>query len=52
MANTLNEQNVGEDEGPTEKMRDDEKTESGVVVPGAQKPDNKDIKDEKGLNTE
>ena len=48
----------GDDEGPTEKLRDDEKSESGEMVPGAegvpgaQKPDNTDIKDEKGLNTE
>jgi hypothetical protein len=47
-----------EDKGPTEKLRDDEKSESGVLVPeesgvpGAQKPDNAEIKDEKGLNTE
>jgi hypothetical protein len=58
MPNTINEQNVGDDEGPTEKMRDEEKSETGVIVPGAegvpgaQKPDNEDIKDEKGLNTE
>ena len=49
---------AGDDEGPTEKLRDDEKSESGEMVPGAegvpgaQKPDNADIKDEKGLNTE
>jgi hypothetical protein len=44
--------------GPTEKLRDEEKSESGTLVPGdagvpgAQKPDNENIKDEKGLNTE
>jgi len=49
---------VGDDEGPTEKLRDEEKSESGEIVPGAegvpgaQKPGNEDIKDEKGLNTE
>ena len=49
---------AGDDEGPTEKLRDDEKSKSGEMVPGpegvpgAQKPDNTDIKDEKGLNTE
>jgi hypothetical protein len=48
----------GEDEGPTEKLRDEEKSDAGKVVPGAegvpgaQKPDNEAIKDEKGLNTE
>jgi hypothetical protein len=47
-----------DDKGPTEKLRDDEKSESGVLVPeesgvpGAQKPDSAEIKDEKGLNTE
>jgi hypothetical protein len=49
---------VNEDEGPTEKLRDEQKSEAGEVVPGAegvpgaQKPDNESIKDEKGLNTE
>lgn len=47
-----------DDKGPTEKLRDDEKSESGVLVPeesgvpGVQKPGNAEIKDEKGLNTE
>ena len=54
----VNQPIAGDDEGPTEKMRDEAKAESGVIVPGAegvpgaQKPDNEDIKDEKGLNTE
>jgi len=49
---------TSDDKGPTEKLRDDEKSESGVLVPeeagvpGAQKPENEEIKDEKGLNTE
>ena len=44
--------------GPTEKLRDEEKSETGALmpgdagVPGSQKPGNEDIKDEKGLNTE
>ena len=48
----------GDDEGPTEKLRDDQKSDSGEMVPGAegvpgaQKTDNAEIKDEKGLNTE
>ena len=46
------------DKGPTEKLRDEAKSETGTLVPrdagvpGAQKPDNEDIKEEKGLNTE
>ena len=58
MPNTVNGQIAGDDEGPTEKLRDEEKSETGELVPGAegvpgaQKPDNEDIKDEKGLNTE
>ena len=46
------------EKGPTEKLRDEEKVETGSLVPGdegvpgAQKPGNEDIKDEKGLNTE
>jgi hypothetical protein len=47
-----------DDKGPTEKLRDEEKSESGELVPGeegvpgAQKPDNEGINNEKGLNTE
>jgi hypothetical protein len=58
MQDTGNEPIAGDDEGPTEKLRDEEKSEAGAIVPGAegvpgaQKPDNEDIKDEKGLNTE
>ncbi|MDQ1728671.1 MAG: hypothetical protein QOD33_796 [Pyrinomonadaceae bacterium] len=49
---------VEADKGPTEKLRDEEKSETGKLVPGvagvpgAQKQDNEDIKEEKGLNTE
>lgn len=49
---------IDDEKGPTEKLRDDEKSESGEVVPGetgvpgAQNPDSEEIKDEKGLNTE
>lgn len=49
---------VEADKGPTEKLRDDEKSDTGALVPGeegvpgAQKPGNEEIKDEKGLNTE
>jgi hypothetical protein len=58
MQNTVKQPGVGDDEGPTETLRDEEKSETGEIVPGAegvpgvQKPDNEDIKDEKGLNTE
>lgn len=58
MENAVKQPIAGDDEGPTEKLRDEEKSESGEVVPGpegvpgAQKPGDEDIKDEKGLNTE
>ncbi len=44
--------------GPTEELRDDEKSDEGGLVPGeqgvpgAQKPGSEQIKNEKGLNTE
>lgn len=47
-----------DDKGPTEKLRDDQKSDAGDLVtedagtPGAQRPDNEDIKDEKSPNTE
>ena len=46
-----------DDKGPTEKLRDDAKSDAGKLVPesgvpGAQKPNNEEIKDEKGPNTE
>jgi hypothetical protein len=46
------------DKGPTEKMRDEAKSEDERVVteeagvPGAQKPGDEEIKDEKKPNTE
>jgi hypothetical protein len=58
MQDTVKQKSDGDDEGPTEKLRDEEKSETGELVPGAegvpgaQKPENDDIKDEKGLNTE
>jgi hypothetical protein len=58
MQDTVKQKSDGDEEGPTEKLRDEEKSETGELVPGAegvpgaQKPDNEDIKDEKGLNTE
>jgi hypothetical protein len=58
MQDTVKQKSDSDEEGPTEKLRDEEKSETGELVPGAegvpgaQKPDNEDIKDEKGLNTE
>jgi hypothetical protein len=58
MPNTVNPGSDEDDKGPTEQLRDDKKAESGTLVPadssvpGAQKPENEEIKDEKGPNTE
>ena len=47
-----------EDLGPTEKLREQDKSEADTLimnkagVPGAQKPENKEIKDENNPNTE
>jgi hypothetical protein len=47
-----------DNKGPTEKLRDDAKADTGKLVPdesgvpGAQKPGNEEIKDEKRPNTE
>lgn len=47
-----------EDMGPTEKLREQDKSEDDTLildkagVPGAQKPENKEIKDESKPNTE
>jgi hypothetical protein len=51
------EQRIEDDKGPTEKLRDEAKTEAeqltpGTEIPGAQDPDSEEIKDEKGPNTE
>jgi hypothetical protein len=52
-----NEQRIEDGKGPTEKLRDQAKSESeqlnpGTEIPGAQDPDSEEIKDEKGPNTE
>jgi len=52
-----NEQKVEDEKGPTEKLRDQEKTRAdqlvpGTEIPGAQNPDSEEIKDEKRPNTE
>jgi hypothetical protein len=55
MQDTINNE---DDKGPTEKLRDDAKSEAGELVPGesgvpgAQKPASEEIKEEKGFNTE
>lgn len=38
--------------GPTEKLREYDKPEAELSVPGAQNPASEEIKDEKGPNTE
>lgn len=52
-----NQQQIDNEKGPTEKLRDQEKSQAeqlvpGTEVPGAQKPESEGIKDEKGPNTE
>jgi len=52
-----NEQAPEVDRGPTEELREQEKSEAetlvpGGEVPGAQNPDSEEIKEEKNLNTE
>jgi hypothetical protein len=38
--------------GPTEKIREGDKSEGELSAPGSQNPDSEEIKDEKGQNTE
>jgi hypothetical protein len=38
--------------GPTEKLREHDKSDGELSAPGAQNPDSEEIKDEKGPNTE
>ena len=38
--------------GPTEKLREPDKSESELSVPGAQNPESEEIKDEKRPNSE
>jgi len=52
-----NEQQIEDEKGPTEKLRDQEKSQAeqlvpGTELPGAQNPDSEEIKDEKAPNTE
>ena len=56
-ARTNDEQKIEDEKGPTEKLRDQEKSQAeqlvpGTEVPGAQNPDSEEIKDEKGPNSE
>jgi hypothetical protein len=51
------EQQIDDEKGPTEKLRDLEKSQEdrlvpGTEVPGAQNPESEEIKDEKQPNTE
>lgn len=53
-----NNEQIEAEKGPTEKLRDEAKSDAGVSVPaesgvpGAQEPGNEEIKEEKGPNTE
>ena len=38
--------------GPTEKLRESDKSDGELSVPGAQNPSSEEIKDEKGPNSE
>ena len=38
--------------GPTEKLREPDKSEGELSVPGSQNPASEEIKDERGPNTE
>ena len=38
--------------GPTEKLREHDKSDQELSVPGAQNPESEEIKDEHGPNTE
>ena len=63
-ANEMNQQVQGSEEkqpasdsaknevGPTEKLREHDKSDQELSVPGAQNPANEEIKDEQGPNTE
>jgi hypothetical protein len=45
-------ENEDDESGPTEKLRESSKSETEQSVPGAQNPDNPEIKDEENPNTE
>ena len=56
-ARSNDEQKIENEKGPTEKLRDQEKSQAdqlvpGTEVPGAQNPNSEEIKDEKRPNTE
>jgi hypothetical protein len=56
-ARNNDERKIEDEKGPTEKLRDQERSQAeqlvpGTEVPGAQKPDSEEIKDEQGPNTE
>jgi hypothetical protein len=63
-ANEMNQQAQGSEEkqpasdsannevGPTEKLREHDKSDQELSVPGAQNPASEEVKDEQGPNTE
>jgi hypothetical protein len=56
-AHNNNEQKAADEMGPTEKLREQDKSEADTLVPGsrlpgAQNPESEEIKDEKNPNTE
>ena len=56
-ARISSEQQINDEKGPTQRLRDEQKAESGQLVPGtevpgAQNPDSEEVKNEKGPNTE
>ncbi|MEP6568982.1 MAG: hypothetical protein ABJC10_04340 [Acidobacteriota bacterium] len=51
-ADEVTEDSANNEVGPTEKLREPDKSEGELSVPGAQDPANEEIKDEKGPNTE
>lgn len=48
----VTEDSASNEVGPTEKLREPDKSEGELSVPGAQNPASEEIKDEKGPNTE
>ena len=57
MPESVRSETVEDQKGPTEKLRELEKSAADTLVPGgdvpgAQNPDSEEIKEEKNLNTE
>ena len=51
-ADVVIEDSANNEVGPTEKLREHDKLERELSVPGSQNPASEEIKDEKGPNTE